>query len=54
VKVTAITGPAALPASTPVPRLGAPVRNGAEDDDTPIPPLGPAIAPKDTKGGAEA
>jgi hypothetical protein len=54
VKVTAVAGPVVLPASTPVPRLGAPVRNGAEDDATPIPPLGPAIAPKDAKGGAEA
>jgi hypothetical protein len=54
VKVTAVTGPAALPASAPVPRLVAPVRNGVEDDDTPIPPLGPAIAPKDAKGSAEA
>jgi hypothetical protein len=53
-KVTAVPGPAALPPSAPVPRLGAPTRNGADDADVRIPPLGPATPGKDAKGEAEA
>jgi hypothetical protein len=54
VKVSAVPGPAALPPAAPVPRLGAPTRNGADDADAHVPPLGPAIPAKDGKGEADA
>lgn len=54
VRVTAVPGPAALPPSAPLPRLGAPVRNGADEAEAHIPPLGPAIPAKDARGDTDA